>query len=79
MSVRIGDQFDNFVVVRTAKEAIDRWNLYHETRCLYNIMAEGLEKNILGACLEDEYKEIEKDQYMMGVGLWAYNEARRRA
>lgn len=77
--VNIGDKFGEFTVVKTAKDAITRWFCLHETNNLCEAMQEGIEKTILSACLEDEYREMEEDQYIMGVGLWAYNEARRRA
>ena len=78
MSVKVGQKFDGFVVVSTkGAEAAQRWGAYHGACVAYSNM-EGLERLISGACLDDEYAEMQADQYVMGVGLYIYNESNRR-
>ena len=73
--VRIGDRFDNFVVVSVGvANAVNRWVCYH-TQCVFsNFIQDKFEKKIFDACLEDEYNEIKDNQFMMGIGLNAYDE-----
>ena len=73
--IKIGDKFDNFEVVSVGvASAVNRWLCYHNQCVSSNFIQDKFERKIFEACLEDEYKEIENDQFMMGVGLHAYHE-----
>ena len=78
MAIPVGTRYDDFVVVSTkASEAAARWESYHGT-CIHYSNMRGLERLISGACLDDEYEEMKADQYIMGVGLYTYNQSHRR-
>ena len=77
MSINIGDNFDGFVVTDETRKMVSRWSAYHN--CSRYAAKDKFEQNIIQACLEDEYSEIKDDPRMMGVGLWAYNQAYGRA
>lgn len=77
MAVKVGDRFGLFTVIRTAADAANRWSSYHHCCNAYTAMQDGIEKDILGACLDDEYAEMKADPYIMGVGLYTYQQSLR--
>ena len=77
MNINIGDTFDGFVVTRTARSLIARWSAYRSCCALANIATNVFEKNVLNACLEDEYQEMVNDSEVMGIGLYLYNATQR--
>ena len=77
MSIKVGDRFDGFVVTITMRSLIARWSAYRSCIALAKITTDVFEKNVLDACLEDEYQEMVNDPEIMGVGLYLYNATQR--
>lgn len=71
--VHVGDMFDNFTVISVGvARAINKWMYYHSQCKLCNTLTDKFENKVFDACLDDEYKEMKNDQFIMGVGLDAY-------
>lgn len=63
--------------VNETANAVVRWKTYHDTSNFANTLV-GEDKLILESCLEDEYNEMVENELVMGIGLVAYNNFRRR-
>lgn len=74
MAINVGTKFDNFIVVSTAKEAVTMWKVYHEMGAYALSQCDAFERNVMEACLEDEYNEMSHNQTVMGIGLYDYNQ-----
>ena len=78
--IHVGQWDSKITVVSSGEEAaITRWNAYHQSCNLWEITEDPFEKLLLGAALDDEYAEIISDDYLMGIGLVAYNDYLRNA
>ena len=77
MSIKVGQKFDSFEVVHISPKgykAALRWNRYHTRCCIYEMEKNKKKKEGLGRWLDKECASISNDQYMMGIGLIAYNQ-----
>jgi len=78
MTLKAGDRIGPFVVISAGiADAVRRWSFFHHACVNYEALPEGFEKDIIGACLDDEYEEMKQDPAIMGPGLFAYNEELR--
>ena len=79
-NIHVGQKFGNLKVIElNANNAVRIWKRYHRRCAQYECETNAKKKEGLGRWLDKEYDKISHSQYMMGVGLYAYQQSLRES